>query len=147
MKYQAASRAFLILGLAVAPILAGCTGWHPNGQISTMPTAELIYFDSGSADLRPDARDKIRVVAEEAKQGHFARIQVAGFTDTVGSDAVNQQLSQRRAEAVASALEAMGVSRYVIAVSWHGKSELAMRTPDNTPNPENRRVLIMMPTS
>src|SRR5262249_37132468 len=105
-------------------------------------TAEGGLCRSRSADLRPDAREKIRVVAEEARQDRVDRAEVAGFADTVGSPSLNQQVSQRRAEAVARALEEMGVPRNEIAVNWHGESELAVRTPDNVPNPEDRRVII-----
>jgi len=153
--HQSASCAFLVLGLAAA--LAGCTASASIRPVSASSASStrssvnaernVVYFDPGSADLRPDSRDKIRVAADEARQGGVDRIEVAGFADTVGSPSANEQLSQRRAEAVAGALEEMGVPRDEIGMSWHGETELAVRTPDNVSNPENRRVIISMASS
>ena len=67
---------------------------------------------------------------------------MTGHADRSGSDAYNMGLSQRRAAAVASALESNGVSASVLEVSGRGEAEPKVPTPDGEQNPTNRRVEI-----
>jgi OOP family OmpA-OmpF porin len=75
-------------------------------------------------------------------QDTSANILVWGHTDTAGPAAYNMRLSERRAEAVAAYLESKGVSRSRMSVRGFGETQLAVPTPDNTPNAQNRRVEI-----
>ena len=71
-------------------------------------------------------------------------IDVYGFTDTTGSVGYNQDLSERRAQAVADYLVSQGVSRARIATRGYGEDPqyLRVRTGDNVAEPLNRRVEI-----
>ncbi|HTN36134.1 MAG TPA: OmpA family protein [Arachidicoccus sp.] len=67
-----------------------------NGRYSTTG----IYFESGSAVIRKESYGVIRSIAEVMKQDPDLRIQIIGHTDNDGSDAMNQGLSKKRANAV-----------------------------------------------
>ena len=64
---------------------------------------------------------------------------VRGFADTTGSAQAGQALSERRALEVACALVAAGVRRPIVTFAY-GKTNLAVPTPDQTPEERNRRV-------
>ncbi|MGH8139372.1 MAG: OmpA family protein [Steroidobacteraceae bacterium] len=71
-----------------------------------------------------------------------ARIRVAGYADPRGSDAVNEALSRRRAEAVAAVLVTAGVSRDRLIVEAHGKSAAASAEGDLDGYALDRRVTV-----
>jgi OmpA-OmpF porin, OOP family len=100
-----------------------------------------VYFAFDKADLTPDAQAVIADAATRAKADSDKSI-VVGFTDTSGSAAYNLGLSERRAKAVADELVAQGVPADSIDVSWRGKTDLAVPTPDGVKEPLNRRATI-----
>jgi OOP family OmpA-OmpF porin len=69
---------------------------------------------------------------------------VVGHTDTSGSPSYNQKLSERRANAVRAALEALGIPEDNIHVSGRGEGELMIETGDGVKEPQNRRATIDM---
>jgi outer membrane protein OmpA-like peptidoglycan-associated protein len=70
------------------------------------------------------------------------RVKVIGYTDTSASSHANEQLSLRRAEAVADELVAQGVPRDMIDISGRGEADLAVQTSDGIVEPKNRRASI-----
>ena len=104
------------------------------------PFRRLLPFDQ--SDITPAAADVIRAAADADRAGGGHRALVVGFTDTSGSSRYNLALSKRRAKAVADALVADGVAPDGLSVSWKGKSELAVPTPDGVREPLNRRSTI-----
>ncbi len=103
-----------------------------------------VTFARGSADINPGFYDTLNAVAESLVKYPNSLIDVYGFTDTTGSDALNQGLSERRARAVADYLAARGVARSRIATQGYGESYefLRVKTGDNVDEPLNRRVEI-----
>lgn len=101
----------------------------------------VIYFDSGSASLNDDGDAIIQAMAADSKN-RTGRIEIAGFADTAGSTSYNEELSRQRAEAVANALTAQGVSRSDIDVTWHGETQLSSPTANGVAAPSNRRVVL-----
>src|SRR6185312_4934270 len=99
-----------------------------------------IYFAFDRADVTPEGAATIREAAKSASAGNLTRIAVTGHTDTVGGDAYNQRLSERRARAVEDALVADGVAQDTIAAHGVGKSDLLVPTADGVREPKNRRV-------
>jgi outer membrane protein OmpA-like peptidoglycan-associated protein len=72
------------------------------------------------------------------------RFRIEGHTDTVGSDVLNQALSQRRAVAVADYLaERWQIDRARLRPEGLGKAGQLVPTPDQTPEQRNRRVLVV----
>ncbi|HQC45841.1 MAG: OmpA family protein [Myxococcota bacterium] len=108
---------------------------------------EEITFEFGKADILDEEQPKLartleRVHEALAKFGNEfqARLYVAGYTDTVGSRESNQELSDKRANAIAKWFKANG-AKVKICAQGFGEDSLAVLTPDETPEPRNRRTL------
>ncbi len=119
-----------------------------RGVVVNLPD---VLFEFGKADLTGEARTKVRSIADVLnEQAKNRRVAVEGHTDSIGSDAFNQKLSERRAENVANALESAGVSNQRVTVKGYGKRyPVAPNTnPDGTDNPagraKNRRVEVVI---
>jgi outer membrane protein OmpA-like peptidoglycan-associated protein len=81
-----------------------------EGLVVTLP--ETVLFDFDEADIRPDAAETLAEVAEVIEYHEGATIEVLGHTDGRGDAAYNQELSERRAQAVLDELVgAHGVER------------------------------------
>jgi outer membrane protein OmpA-like peptidoglycan-associated protein len=102
----------------------------------------VVYFPFDKSILTSDAQAVVQQAAEYAKQGGTATIAVVGHTDTSGSVKYNLRLSERRAKSVADALVGLGVTQGELNVSWVGKTDLAVPTPDGVKEPLNRRTTI-----
>ncbi len=103
----------------------------------------MLYFDTNSATLSPEAQSIVQQAAEAARHAQITHIAVTGHTDTVGTARYNQRLSDRRAAAVSQGLIGQGVSADEIAASGVGESDLAVPTANGVNEPRNRRVVIM----
>lgn len=107
-----------------------------------LPHHFRLYFIVGSAELTPESKLAYRAVFDDTKQRPVYEIEVIGFTDTVGNLPYNQALSLRRAAAIRDTLVRDGVDRQTISIAGRGKRDLLVPTPDQTPEPRNRRVEI-----
>jgi OOP family OmpA-OmpF porin len=108
-----------------------------------VPSRYLVFFDFNKSDLTSDARRIVDTAATNAKNTKVTRLEVTGYTDTVGSDAYNMRLSRRRAESVSAELQALGVPASDIAIFARGKHDLLVPTADGVKEPQNRRVQII----
>ena len=99
-----------------------------------------ITFPTDSATLQPAFYPTVNQVANTLQQYPQSYIDVVGFTDNTGSVTYNQQLSERRAQAVANALTARGVNAARIVA--YGKGEAQPIATNETPEGRqaNRRV-------
>jgi outer membrane protein OmpA-like peptidoglycan-associated protein len=105
---------------------------------STVPTT--INFEFNSAALGPEARRILDQQAAFIRQFPEVRFSVFGHTDLVGSDAYNQALGRRRAEAAVDYLVGRGVSRdRLAALVSFGESRPVVATTD--PSRANRRTV------
>jgi len=104
----------------------------------------LVFFDWDRADLTDRARQIIADAAGNARRIAVTRIEVSGHADSSGSPQYNQRLSQRRAEAVATELTRQGINRNEINVQAFGETRQLVQTADNTREPQNRRVEIIL---
>lgn len=103
-----------------------------------------VTFASGSSDINPGFYETLNKVADSLVKYPNSLIDVYGFTDTTGSDALNQRLSEQRAQAVANYLVGRGVSSARIKTTGFGEryDYLRVKTADNVAEPLNRRVEI-----
>lgn len=110
--------------------------------VVNMPQDVLFAVDS--ATLRPDLTRDIRTVASSLMRYPNTRIEVVGHTDNTGSAAYNQDLSQRRAVAVAEVLRSSGVPS--ARISAYGRGEDAPIATNLSPEgqAQNRRVEIII---
>ena len=98
-------------------------------------------FDFDKATLRPEGQTKVRAAAD-ALRGTNDRVMVTGYTDSVGSDAYNLRLSERRAQTVRDALVAGGVASTRITAKGMGKSNPVASNETAEGRAQNRRVEI-----
>ncbi len=106
------------------------------------PREFVVYFPFDKSVLTSDAQAVVQQAAQYAQAGGAAQVTVVGHTDTSGSVRYNLRLSERRAKAVADALVGLGVQQGALNVSWVGKTDLAVPTPDGVKEPLNRRTTI-----
>jgi len=101
-----------------------------------------VLFDTGASSLKPGAYQEINRVSQVLIQYPETRIMVAGHTDSDGSEAFNQDLSVRRAEAVRNALVAQGVSTARITTMGFGESQPIADNSTAAGKQLNRRVVV-----
>ena len=97
-------------------------------------------FATNSSTLLPGAYDEVQRVANVLRQYPETNIQIAGHTDSTGSDSYNQKLSERRAEAVKNALVGMGVSPSRLTTIGYGESKPIASNNNEGGRQQNRRV-------
>jgi len=98
-------------------------GFRQTARGATMRLDEDVLFATDSDVLRPGAIDKLRPLASYLRANPGIRVAIDGYTDSRGSDAHNQDLSERRAASVRSAFDAMGVTRARFSVAGHGERD------------------------
>lgn len=101
-----------------------------------------VTFATGSAAISPSFQATLDQIANSLVQYPDSLVDVYGYTDTVGSTASNQTLSEERARAVANYLIGRGVASG--RTRWQGFGETVLKVPtgDNVAEPLNRRVEI-----
>ena len=99
-----------------------------------------ILFETAKATLKPESMEEIQKVAEYMKKNPSVRFEVQGHTDNQGSDAVNDPLSQQRAEAVVKALEGLGVDGFNLRAVGKGSHEPVADNKTDEGRAKNRRV-------
>lgn len=114
-----------------------------NGIVIRIP-AELT-FAAGSSAVRPEFDATLLEIARTVKAKNQAYVDVFAHTDTSGTEAVNQALSDRRAAAVASYLASHGIGKARIASKGLGEtSPLYNPEADEAQKAANRRVEIRL---
>jgi outer membrane protein OmpA-like peptidoglycan-associated protein len=103
-----------------------------------------VLFDTGRAELNPGAASKMDQLAQFLTQHPDRRAEIDGFTDSVGSDAYNEDLSQRRANAVKAALVMRGVDPTRINTQGYGKAYPVASNTDSGGRQLNRRVEVVI---
>jgi outer membrane protein OmpA-like peptidoglycan-associated protein len=103
-----------------------------------------VLFDTGRAELNPGAATKMDQLAQFLTQHPDRRAEIDGFTDSVGSDAYNEELSQRRANAVKAALVTRGVDPTRINTQGYGKAYPVASNTDSGGRQLNRRVEVVI---
>ena len=99
-----------------------------------------IQLETGKAMLKPESMAEIQKVAEYMKKNPSVRFEVQGHTDNQGSDAVNDPLSQQRAEAVVKALEGLGCDPFNMRAVGKGSHEPVADNKTDAGRAKNRRV-------
>jgi outer membrane protein OmpA-like peptidoglycan-associated protein len=119
---------------------------HGDYLVVTMP--QDILFATDSAFVRADLQDDLRAVARNLQAYPDSRVEVIGHTDNSGSAAYNQDLSQRRAGAVASVLIGAGVPGQRVVYYGRGEDQPVASNLTVQGRALNRRVeIIIRPTN
>lgn len=106
------------------------------------PRSFTLYFKFESDELTEESAQLVPTVLSVVKQRSDPEVSVIGHTDTMGAAKANIGLGMKRALFVRNVLAEAGLERASIEVLSHGEAELLIRTPDETPEPRNRRVEI-----
>lgn len=102
-----------------------------------------VRFDFNKATIKPEYQELIKKLATATQNNKNIKVSVVGHTDTAGSKNYNYSLGGRRAEAVQQMLIKYGIPASQIVAVSAGEEDLAVPTPDNTPNAANRRVRVV----
>ena len=108
------------------------------------PESFLLYFIQGTSLLIESSRSVLPTIFAEIERRPGAQVQVTGHTDSVGKQSDNDSLSQNRALAIRDWLIGEGMDAELISVVGRGERELLVQTGDETPEPANRRVQIIV---
>ncbi len=118
-----------------------------NGQYLTVVMPESILFATDSATVSSAAAQNLYAVARNLQQYPNSRVEVVGHTDSTGSAAHNQTLSERRAQSVASLLVQGGVSSSRIVSYGRAATQPIASNDTAAGRAQNRRVeIIIRPT-
>jgi outer membrane protein OmpA-like peptidoglycan-associated protein len=103
-----------------------------------------VLFDTNKAQLSPGGMRGVQKLADILKQYPQRNVLVEGFTDSIGSSASNQDLSDRRARAVRTALQDTGISAERIANRGYGQTFPVASNASAAGRQLNRRVEIVV---
>lgn len=119
-----------------------------NGQNLTVTLPESILFATDSAAVSAQGQNDLYTIGRNLNQYPNSRIQVIGHTDSTGSAAYNQDLSERRARSVAGILSAAGVATNRISTVGRGQAQPIASNDTVSGRAQNRRVeIIVIPTN
>jgi outer membrane protein OmpA-like peptidoglycan-associated protein len=102
----------------------------------------VVFFDFDSATLSEEAQVIVHQAVTAARQQEAVRVVVTGHTDTVGSRAYNQRLSERRAQAVKNEMVRGGMNGDEITTVGRNFADPLVATGPNVREPQNRRTVI-----
>lgn len=104
------------------------------------PRQFLLYFEAGGDSLTSESQALMRQIVEFVRNRPAPDVTVIGHTDTTGDAASNFDLGMRRATLIRDLLVKDGLDSAQVELASHGEADLLVSTPDNTPEPRNRRV-------
>lgn len=118
----------------------------PPARPSSVVRRSGVQFSFNSAQLRSSAQETLDRLAEslERRGRKSIAVEVQGYTDSVGSNAYNLRLSQRRADAAKQYLVMRGVAASRIAARGYGKVRAVASNRTAAGRARNRRVVIVI---
>lgn len=147
--------------LAAPRAATRATSNGPPGAVDTMSEADVmrlfgaalaalppaprhftLYFRFESDALTDESTALVTEILKAVKTLSVPEVVVVGHTDTMGDAKANVALGLKRATSVRKILVAAGLNRSTIEVTSHGEADLLVKTPNNAPEPRNRRVEI-----
>jgi peptidoglycan-associated lipoprotein len=149
-----------IISVGMAGLLAGCQqpeaatgpGLGQESQAGSLPaqacadiaaTADRVFFEYDSAELRPDARTTLDGLASQMRKQPQCRFVIEGHCDERGTREYNLALGEKRASAVMSYLAALGVDPARMQTVSYGKERPAVIASDEEAWAKNRRAVMV----
>lgn len=108
-----------------------------------LPVSYLLYFRKDVLLTRESEALIPKIIAEAADR-QAVDISVIGHTDTMSTIKLNERLSQQRAAKIIALLKKKGINFHAITLESHSERNLLILTPDNTYEPRNRRVEVLI---
>lgn len=115
-----------------------------DGDVIKLNLPDGVTFDFAKYDLKPQFYPALNTIASTLKDYNQTIVEVSGHTDSVGSDAANQTLSERRANSVSSYLIGQGVQRERFEVVGMGERYPVASNDTDSGRALNRRVEIRL---
>ncbi|MEU1819841.1 OmpA family protein [Streptomyces roseifaciens] len=115
-----------------------------NSDVKFQLQAEVL-FGKDSADLNPEANDRIRTIADEVKKQKARQIQVFGFTDNLGTHEHGMELSKQRADAVQKELSKSLGSEVRYEIRGYAEEAPVASNDTEEGRKQNRRVEVSFP--
>jgi len=103
-----------------------------------------VLFDLNKADLKSSGEQTIGRLAQFMREYEDRRVRVEGYTDSTGDDSYNQQLSERRAQAVRDELVSQGIERRRVETQGYGEQYPVANNDTSAGRQQNRRVEIVI---
>lgn len=113
-------------------------------QLGATLVLQDVVFETGKADLKPGASQRLQPLAQYLKANPEVKVRIDGHTDSQGTDAYNQQLSEARAQAVRTALGGMGVDGARVTAVGHGEAQPVADNMNAAGRQQNRRVEVTL---
>lgn len=145
------------VGFTLQDLIGDVEAYEPSSEPARAPEAEHVpdvtlssdaLFAVNSAELSEEAREELNALVDQIGSiNDLQRIVIAGHADATGTDAINDPLSQRRADSVARYLVAQGVAAEMIETQGYGSRRPVASNETAAGRRENRRVEIMFERS
>ena len=119
----------LLLDIALTPL-----------QKNSRDILSNLFFDSGQYALSEDSKTELEKLAKFLKTNALLRVEISGHTDDVGNEKENLLLSQRRAKAVVTYLQLLGVETTRIVAAGYGKTKPIVANANEENRRQNRRI-------
>jgi OOP family OmpA-OmpF porin len=116
----------------------------PAPTVQKITLAAKALFDFDKAVLKPEGKTAIdtEVISKLSQVTQLELVLVTGHTDRIGTQAYNQKLSERRADAVRDYLVSKGIAKNKIETLGMGKTQPGPGVVCNQPYPKERKALI-----
>ncbi len=132
----------LVKAAAAAPAAAAPAAAAPAAVASKVTFAADAFFDFDKSVLKPEGKAKLDDLVSKVQGINLEVIVAVGHTDSVGSDAYNQKLSERRAQAVKAYLESKGIDKSRVYTEGKGEKQPVADNKTKDGRAKNRRVEI-----
>lgn len=117
---------------------------EPSSEVITLSDQGDVLFAFDSAELTPAAHEQLMALMDKLKNADVLSIKVLGHTDSQGSDAYNQGLSERRASSVAAFLLNQGLAPDKLTSQGMGESQPVADNASEEGRAKNRRVELVI---
>ncbi len=103
---------------------------------------EVVYFDFGKDDLRPDDVQKLEAIIAELRDNEYVKIRITAHTDSIGSAQNNQRLSERRGISVKTFLITSGIPDSLLEIGLFGEYNPVAENDTENGRQQNRRATV-----
>lgn len=107
-----------------------------------LPRHFRFFYELGSNRLTAESAARYSTLYDDLRHRQVYEVEIVGYTDTLGAEAYDRDLSLRRAATIRDALVNDGFDPRAITIAGRGYKDPLVPTPPETPEPRNRRVEI-----
>jgi sortase system peptidoglycan-associated protein len=119
---------------------------NETGQLQADNLLMSLQFSTGSSDIAPHYQEQLAALAQILNASPAMKIDLSGYTDLIGEQALNQTLSQARVESVRTLLMAQGVDEQKIATFAFGEDSPVVANSEREVSFYDRRVVLKLHT-